>query len=118
MCDEVYFKGVKIGTRIKPFMYGTLDGVNIDILYRKELKPCPCGNKATLIMDGKVAVRFGVFCTNPNCTECPTSYRYYWSWFHNATKAVDEWNKTIENLQKMVGENIQNEKITYKEGER
>ncbi len=110
MCDEVYFKGVKIGTRIKPFMYGTLNGVNLDILYGKELKPCPCGNKATLIMDGIVAVRFGVFCTNPNCTECPTSYRYYWSWFHNAAKAVDEWNKTIENLQKMVGENIQNEK--------
>lgn len=110
MCDGVYSKGVRIGTRLKPFMYGTLNGANLDILYGKELKPCPCGNKATLIMDGIVAVRFGVFCTNPNCTKCPTSYRYYWSWFSNAAKAVDEWNETIGNLPKMVGENIQNEK--------
>lgn len=107
--DDVYRNGVKIGTRIKPFLYGTLDGVRLD-LNEGELKPCLCGNKPVLIRDGMLELRFGVFCENPNCTECPTSYRYYWSWFSNGTKAIDEWNKMISEitLREEVGENHAN----------
>lgn len=94
MCD-VYCRGYKIGKRIKPFLYGTLNGVNLD-LHGEELKPCLCGNNPVLIRDGMLELRFGVFCENPNCPKCPTSYRYYWSWFDRAYIAVDEWNKIID----------------------
>jgi len=92
--DDVYYNGVRVGTRIKPFLYNTSDGVSLD-LCENELEPCLCGNKPVLIRDGILELRFGVFCENPNCPKCPTSYRYYWSWFSNATKAMDEWNKIL-----------------------
>ena len=62
---DVYRDGTKIGTRIKPFLYNTLNGVSID-LPEDELKPCLCGSKPVLIRDGMLELRFGVFCENPN----------------------------------------------------
>ena len=97
MYDDVYYNGTKIGTRIKPFLYNTLHGVSLD-LHEDELKPCLCGNKPVLIEDGILELRFGVFCTNPNCSKCPTHYSYYWSWFDRAYKAEDEWNKIISEI--------------------
>ena len=94
--DAVYQRGTRIGTRLEPFSYGVLKPINLDILYDGELEPCPCGRKATLIDDGDM--RFGVFCTDQNCPKCPTSYRYYWSWFSRAYRAVDEWNKKVTTL--------------------
>ena len=92
---DVYRNGTKIGTRIKPFLYNTLHGVSID-LPEGELKPCLCGNNPVLIRDGMLELRFGVFCENPNCPKCPTHYSYYWSWFSNATRAIDKWNRIID----------------------
>lgn len=103
MYDDVYYKGVKVGTRIEPFLYGTLNGVRLD-LDKGELKPCLCGNKPVLIRDGMVELRFGVFCENPNCPKCPTSYRYHWSWFSRAYMAKDEWNKIISEIALREGE--------------
>ena len=87
---DVYRNGTKIGTRIEPFLYNTLNGVSIN-LPEGELKPCLCGKKPVLIRDGMLELRFGVFCADPNCPNC----MYYWSWFSNGTKAIDEWNKII-----------------------
>ena len=106
MYDDVYYNGRKIGTRIKPFLYGTLNGVSLD-LHEGELKPCLCGKKPVLIRDGMLELRFGVFCADPNCPKCPTSCRYYWSWFRRELAAEEEWNKIISEitLREEVGEN-------------
>ena len=102
----IYYNGRKIGTRIKPFLYGTLNGVSLD-LHEGELKPCLCGKKPVLIRDGMLELRFGVFCADPNCPKCPTSCRYYWSWFSRELAAEEEWNKIISEitLREDVGEN-------------
>ena len=93
--DTAYYRGTRMGTKLKPFQYGTLEGVKLDILRADEVKPCLCGSKAVLIMDGMIEFRFGVFCTNPACVKYhPAQY----SWFGDVDKAVDEWNKEVTTL--------------------